>query len=193
MQKVVLAALAGVFFLLPLEAQTKADSTDPLKNMINSPSADSWTGYGATFALHDDPAVQAGKAMRVTVAKKGVNPYDSAAWDPIVKPVSKGDVILVAYWARAEEPPAGSETVSVPNVTVGLSKAPYTAFGEGPVSITRKWTMYYASGVADADYKAGKLVVNVQLGSDVQVVDLGPVFVLDFGPDYDRTKLPHNK
>jgi len=195
MRNVVLAAIAGVFLMLPVQGEPKADSgsADALKNMINSPSADSWTGYGAGFALHDDPAVQAGKAMRVTIAKKGSNPYDSAAWDPIVKPVSKGDVILVAYWARAEEPPTGSETVSVPNVTVGLSKAPYTSFGEGAATITRKWTMYYASGVADADYKPGKLVVSVQLGSDAQVVDLGPVFVLDFGPDYDRTKLPHNK
>ncbi|MDR3527083.1 MAG: hypothetical protein P4L57_07355 [Rhizomicrobium sp.] len=195
MPKLVLAALASVFLMLPVQAQTKTDSgaADPLKSMINSPSADSWSGYGATFVLRDDPAVQAGKAMRITVAKKGANPYDSAAWDPIVKPVSKGDVILVAYWARAEEPPTGKETVSIPNVTVGLNKAPYTAFGEGAATITRKWTMYYASGVADADYKPGKLVVNVQLGSDIQVVDLGPVFVLDYGPDYDQTKLPHNK
>jgi hypothetical protein len=195
MRKTVLAALAGVFFLMPAQAEPKADAGTPdvLKNMINSPTADSWSGYGATFALVKDDSVQTGKAMRFTVAKKGTNPWDAAAWDPIVKPVSKGDVILVAYWARVDVPPSGSETANLSSVSVGLNKAPYTSFGNEPATITRKWAMYYASGVADADYKPGQLNVSVQLASDAQVIDLGPIFVLDFGPNYDSTKLPHNK
>lgn len=195
MRKALHAALAAVLFLMPGQAEPKADSTatDVLKNMINSPTADSWNVYGAVSGLHEDLTVQAGKAMRITVTKKGENPWDAAASDAIVKPVTKGDVILVAFWARAEEPPKGSDTVLLNSVSVGITKAPYTSFVAEPVTISGKWQMYYASGVADADYKAGQLNVGIQLASEAQVIALGPVFVLDFGPNYDRSKLPRNK
>lgn len=191
MRKIWLAALAGVFLVTPIQAQTGGD--DILKNMINSPSADSWSVWNATIEVIKDDTVQGGKASRITVAKKGANPWDASASDAIVKPVKKGDVILIAYWARVEVPPEGSQTATLPQVSLGINKAPYSTFVNEPATITRKWTMYYASGVADADYKPSDLNVSIQLATDKQVLDLGPVFVLDFGPDYDRTKLPHNK
>jgi len=191
MRKIWLAAVAGIFLVIPVHAQTGGD--DILKTMINSPSADSWSVWNATIAVIKDDTVQGGKASRITVAKKGEHSWDASASDAIVKPVKKGDVILVAYWARVEVPPEGSQTASLPSVSIGINKTPYTTFVSEAATITRKWAMYYASGVADADYKPGDLNVGIQLATDKQVIDLGPVFVLDFGPDYDRTKLPHNK
>jgi hypothetical protein len=35
----------------------------------------------------------------------------------------------------------------------------------------------------------GKGIANIHLASAQQVIDLGPVFVFDFGPDYDQSTL----
>ena len=34
--------------------------------------------------------------------------------------------------------------------------------------------------------------VQLQLATAAQVIDLGPLFILDYGPGYDKTKLPHS-
>jgi hypothetical protein len=48
------------------------------------------------------------------------------------------------------------------------------------------------SGKATSAWHRGEAHVALQLAADKQVIDLGPVFVLDLGPDYDINTLPHN-
>ena len=42
--------------------------------------------------------------------------------------------------------------------------------------------MMQIQGKADHDYAGGKLNVSIHLATAKQIVDLGPVFVLDMGP-----------
>ena len=55
-----------------------------------------------------------------------------------------------------------------------------------------EWKMYFAQAVATRDYSPGAAAATIQLASASQTIDLGPVFILDFGPDYDRSSLPTN-
>jgi hypothetical protein len=187
----ILGLIAGVMAITPSLAEPAKSDDAVLKNVILSASADSWNAFGGQSAVRKDDSVQAGLATRVT-ARKSANTWDIAATMTINKPIAKGDVILGVFWARVETPPAGSTTATVP-VIIGMGKAPYTTVANEPAVLTGKWAMYYVSGVAEGDYPSGSLNLAVQLAGDVQVVDLGPAFVLDFGPNYDRTKLPHNK
>lgn len=187
-------ALAALM-LAPAYAQSNADKdvADVLNRMINTPAAEAWNVWGAPATAFSDETVNGGRALRVKIDHKGANPWDAAAASVIKKPVKKGDVILVAFWAKAEEPAPGGTTAKVPAISVQLNKAPYTALFTEAAEIGGKWALYYASGVADADYGAEQITASVMLAADKQTIDLGPVFVLDYGPDFDRTKLPHNK
>lgn len=181
------AVAAGVLSANP----AKADDAAVTNNIIAAVTADSWNVWNAPTSKREDPSVQAGTALRVN-ASKGVNVWDAAGSVNIKKAIKKGDVILGAFWARVETPPEGSTTATLP-ANIGLGKAPYTSIGSDTAIVSGKWAMYYVSGVADADYDAGALNLGVQLAGAKQVIDLGPAFVLNFGPNYDRSKLPRNK
>jgi len=192
MNKWIAALVTGAFISLPAAAADAAKGDELLNHMILSASGDSWSVWNASATVRDDVGVQAGKATRV-IASKGANPWDIQAAITLPQPVKKGDVFLVAYYARVETPPAGAATALIPNAGIGLNKAPYTSFAGEAAAFTSKWAVYYTSGVADADYAKGSLNFGVQLAAAAQVVDLGPVFMFNLGPDWDRTKLPHNK
>ncbi|MEN2786880.1 hypothetical protein ACFOKI_08875 [Sphingomonas qilianensis] len=61
-----------------------------------------------------------------------------------------------------------------------------------PVTVTNAWKLYYASGKTGRAFAAGSANVAAHLAAAKHVIELGPVFVLDFGPDYDPAKLPKN-
>ncbi len=192
MKKWMLALASGALMTLSAQAADTAKSDDMLSHLMFGASGDSWSVMNAKPQVFDDAGVQAGKATRVA-AHKSANPWDVQAQIFFPKPVQKGDVILVVFYARVETPPAGSTTAIIPTAGIALNKPPYTFFASEPASPTSKWAVYYASGVADDDHAKGSINFGVHLAAADQVVDLGPVFVFNFGPDYDRSKLPHNK
>ncbi|MFN3669541.1 MAG: hypothetical protein ACK4VY_09560 [Brevundimonas sp.] len=147
-------------------------------------------GPGQTHAIVES-SVQGGRALRVDVATAGANPWDVGAGSVTTKPVRNGDVLLLAVWLRAERLPAGAETARV-NVRLQEAAAPYAEIGSADVRVGPEWKMYFAQGVATRDYAPGAAGATIQLASASQAIDLGPVFILDFGPDYDRTTLPTN-
>jgi hypothetical protein len=63
-----------------------------------------------------------------------------------------------------------------------MAHEPYTALFTGPATIGPEWKMVEIKGKADRAYAGGQLNVSVHLATAKQVVDLGPVFVLDMGP-----------
>lgn len=188
-------ALVFAFGAAPALAQSApapaSGTGDILDHIINVPGVGAWNVWNAQASPRKDAAVQGGRAIRVAVPKRE-HSWEAAASIAITKPVKQGDAILAAFWARVEVPPAGRTTAILAQIGVGMVKAPYTGlFGE-PAEAGPAWKMYYASGVADRDYQAGELNMSVQLAAAEQTLDLGPAFVVDLGPDYDRTKLPHN-
>lgn len=190
MNKWIAALCAGALMTVAASAAETAKGGDLLDHMFLSASGDSWNVQGGT--VRDDAEVKGGKATRVAV-RKGANPWDVQAIIGVPQAVAKGDIILVAYYARVETPPAGSTTGIFSQAGVQMAKAPYTAFANEPATPNGKWGVYYTSGVADADYSKGAINLVLHLASADQVVDLGPVFMFNLGPNWDRTKIPHNK
>ena len=172
-----------------LTAPTSAE--DILSNAVNDPSA-AWSVSGATSELIKDPAVAGGTAERVTIAAKGANPWDVVASAATTKAVHKGDVLLLAFWAKAEQLPQGRDRSTIVG-KLQLIAAPYTGLGdETTLRLRGGWALYYAHGVADQDYAAGSIGGALQLATAAQVIDFGPLFILDLGPNYDVAKLPTN-
>lgn len=160
--------------------------------LLNTPSVASWNAWGAEAKIHEDDAVTGQHALQIKLATKMAHLWDAAASIPTTKAVKKGDVILAAFWARAEVPAPGKTYAEVPTIAMQLAKAPYTLLFSESAAIGPQWKMYYSSGVADADYDAGQINLTVQLAANVQTVDLGPAFIVNMGTGYDMNKLPHN-
>jgi hypothetical protein len=84
------------------------------------------------------------------------------------------------------------ETASVPGTGVGQASAPYASIATLDAHVTNQWNVYYASAKVTRAWPKGEARASAQLAADKQVIDLGPLIVLDLGPDYDMTTLPHN-
>jgi hypothetical protein len=119
-------------------------------------------------------------------ASKGVNPWDVQASSPIQGAINEGDVIMLMYYARAAEPAEGGSTL---NARIQMNAPPWTSVLDMTSPITEEWKSYCAHRVATATLAEKKSSVSLHLATAKQVIELGPVFVFNFGKDYDRRKL----
>ena len=177
----------------PAPTPAPAASDNILDKAVNKPGA-SWTVYGANqkTKLMNEPnsGVPGDQFVRATVTAKGANAWDVGASSPIQKPIAAGDTILVAIYLRAPELKDG-ETMPLPYIGANGAAAPYDGLVNANVTISKTWKLYYASGKATKSFGGGTMNATVHLASDKHVIDLGPVFVLDFGQNYAK-KLPDN-
>ncbi|MFT4255063.1 MAG: hypothetical protein QM608_21585 [Caulobacter sp.] len=164
-----------------------------MKYALNKPST-AWNVYGPgqTNAYVKDKAVVGGGGVRVVVA----TPDPSAAWrisggQAVNGKIAKGDVITVAFWAKAEAVDGGPASATVASVRVQQSAEPWGGIVEGgSVKVdSPEWKIYSVSGRATMDADKGGAGVALHLGSTKQTIVLGPLFVLDFGPNYDPSQL----
>lgn len=181
---------SAIFVVAGMAPALAAD--DLASKMVNDPSV-GWApmGPGAKAELIKDATVQGGGAVRLTISGKGANPWDSGAQVAITKPLAQGDVLLLAFWAKAVQAPAGGTAITF-NANMQKVSAPYNWIGNATVNVGPQWKMYFVQAVADKDYKPKDISAQLHLAIDPLVIDLGPLFILNYGKDYDRTKLPKN-
>ena len=186
----ILAAVAalGLSAAAPITAKAAEPAAEGImKYAINKPST-AWSVYGAgqTSAPVKDKAVTGGAGVRVQVNTPTPNtPWDSGAGQPVGGKITKGDIITIAFWAKAEPVDGGPATANISSVRVRQTAAPWGGIVEGKVAVTGEWQIYTVSGRASMDAEQGGAGVSLHLGSAKQTVVLGPLFVLDFGPKYD--------
>jgi hypothetical protein len=124
-------------------------------------------------------------AVRIK-ATKGANPWDVQASSPIQGAINEGDVIMLMYYARAAEPAEGGSSLTA---RVQINAAPYTSTMEMTSAISGEWKNYCAHRVATANVPEKSGNVSIHLATAKQVIELGPVFVFNFGKGYNRAKL----
>jgi hypothetical protein len=163
-----------------------AQEEDIVSKMINKKTNGSW------FIQPEKPKakymkadVLGGYAFRVR-ADKGANPWDVQASSPIQGAINEGDVIMIDYYARAEEPAEGGSSLTV---RIQLAGPPYNSVLETTTKITGEWKSYCGYSVANASMGENKGSVSIHLATARQVIDLGPVMVFNFGKGYDLKKL----
>lgn len=147
--------------------------------IINDPGAPEVRG--ARAKLVNDANVQGGKALRVTVAKKGVNFWDSVVDSMVKKPIKAGDELILAFQARLQQGDGGATTVTLPFNAIQLSTAPYSTVVSGTADVGAEWKLQQIKGKADKDYAADTVKATIHLGTAKQTVDLGPIIVLNMG------------
>lgn len=163
-----------------------------LDKAVNSVHVTSWNVYGANQTHQTvTSAVQGGHAVRVDVTAVGGASWDVSAGSVTTKPVKAGDVLLLAVWLRTERAPANA-AAGTAIIRLQGTAAPYSDVVTTTVAPTGEWKLHFANAVADRDWAPGEMAATVQLAGASQTIDLGPVFIFDMGPDYDRSTLPTN-
>jgi hypothetical protein len=165
-------------------ARAQAPATDDLSQRIisvPSPQAYRVDGVQAGARVRNDPRVQFGKALRVPVPGRNERAWTVSVAVPITQAVRSGDNLILAFWARLEQGEDGAATASLPYNAVQLASAPYTAVFTGGVTIGPEWQLHQIRGRAGQDYAANALNVSLHLATGRQVIDIGPVFVLNMG------------
>ncbi len=186
------AAFFGLAIIGAATEPASAADSDWAQKAINNP-ADMWGIWGAAHSeIVNASAVEGGKAERVTISPKPQNAWDIGGYVLITKPVKKGDVVLLAFWARAERLPVGDDFIETTARIHDTSPANASVTPETSFLIGKQWKLFYASGVADKDYPVGTLGCGMLLGGDDQTIDFGPAYIVDYGPGYDLSRLPKN-
>ena len=176
------ASGGGAAAATPTAAPSGLASLDPAKlqsMIINDPGAPQVNKAKARLVA--DERVTGGKALRVTVAAKGKNPWDSNVASAIKKPVKAGDNLLLVFWARLEQGENGATNATLPSNGVNLTSPPWSGLLGGPADIGPEWKQFELKGLADKDYAPGALTVSLQMATARQTVDLGPIILLDLG------------
>ncbi len=179
--------LACLVFLVCAAASYAAD--DIWTKTINNENNGTWNILPdkpkAKHFKTEDGAVPGNYAFRVR-ATKGANPWDVQASSPVTGAINEGDVIMLLYYARAAEPAEGGSKLTA---RLQLSSAPYNSVLDFTAPISEAWKSYCAHRVASATLPEKKGSVSIHLATATQVIELGPVFVFNFGQGYDEKSL----
>lgn len=177
----------------PVEAPAQPEPR-LIDRLINTPFVQNWNTWGLSTPPAPSAAqgVTGGEALIIDVARAG-DPWSVGAVMINTGEIKAGDVLLLGIWVRAPATAAESTDTRVPLIMLERSIEPKAPILQATnARVGTGWTMIYASGVAQADTPAGQSAIIVQMGQAAHRLELGPALLFDFGPDYDRARLPRN-
>lgn len=160
--------------------------------LIANPSVTNLYGYGEKTQVgvtNNSSAI--GGLQAEIVTKKGRNHWDGGANIKLFKPVKKGDVLHLTFFAKVIE--ASDDTGALHGVGVQLSQPPYSALFSNQVQLTKEWQSFSFAGRAPQDFTEDQLQASFQVASQAQTVAIGPVFVFNVGEQQDIGSLPFIK
>ena len=131
------------------------------------------------------------QAVQVISPKRG-NPWDAQFHLPIARPLAKGEVLLVHFWARMLKTRAESGVGTV-EVTVQKASPGWDASINRTVNMGSEWQEFYFRGVSKADYAAGTMTLDFRCGAMEQTVECAGVEMLSYGNRLLVTDLPYTK
>lgn len=163
--------------------------------LISDPSIEAWsvTGADQKHVNVNTDAVPGGIALRIEVKRAANNNWDIGARQTVSGTIKKGDIVLLAYYARGVRAYNEANTAVITSSQIELSRTPYTSVAHGAARLSKDWTIYYVSGRADRHYASGEAQISLHLGAAQQTLELGPAFVFNFGPDINLRDLPSNR
>lgn len=150
-----------------------------------------WTEKGGSSGKTRVTGADFTEATRVTVAKATPDkPWSASVTQRLdAGSVRKGDRLLVRYFARSLTGVQGRATAKVQ-----ISGPPYPPLGfTDSARIGPEWQEIHQPLIAGRDAPAGTGEVTILLGDKVQTVEIAALRVLNYGPDFDFTKLPRPK
>ena len=149
--------------------------------LISNPAKIDWKvqgGENLEYQFIDVPEIPGQKAHEMKVLDAQVNAWEVEMNTNLGKGVKRGDVILMAFWARVEEvnPTTGGARILA---RLSRNEDPWDAIISQVVIPTDEWRLYYIKGVAPADLNKKLLNVYFQVGDLEQTVQIGEFYVMN--------------
>ncbi len=172
-------ALLGLALAAAPLAAARADD-DILKHIINNPNVNaiSLNGQAKSFFVKD-ANVQGGMALEIKVPGASANPWDIAAESAVAGAIHKGDTVIGLVWLRCKNTDA---TPCQVNVRIQGNTDPWPAVLQESEQVGSDWKTYTVQSVATQDFPKAGSAMDIHLATGKQVIDVGPMFVLNMGP-----------
>ena len=172
-----------------IEQALKALDAQLPGKLINNPYKIQWSTHGSDKkeAIVKSEGAPGGMAYQVRVKKQKRKHWETAIRIPMTESVSKNDVILVSYWARALKPQKGREAGDI-SIAFQRNIEPYDTVFEERVAIGKEWKLYNVAGKAKRDYAADKTNLNFNLAHAKQTLQFGQFYIMNLGPNGDASK-----
>lgn len=146
--------------------------------LLHNPLEVMWTPSGNDIRskVVDAAALTTGQAVQVRNKKRQQNPWDANVSIQIPQAIAKGDEVQVLYWVRTAKAPKGADAAKV-TLFLGRNAEPYDNILSHDFNPGSDWEMKQVTGTANADFPAGKVKLEYQIGKSIQTVEFGPVYV----------------
>lgn len=183
-----LLAASAIMITTPAQAQDAEAALQALNDalpgeLLHNPFDLEWDAKGNDLRTKvvDADALSSGKAISARLKKKQPKVWDSNLSVQIAEAVNEGEEVQIFFYARTKKPAAGRDTANI-SLFMGRNEEPYDYIVSKDVFPSSEWELMNFTGVANADYPAGTLKVEYQLGKAAQTVEFGPVYVSTLGP-----------
>ena len=161
-----LLAFSGLLLASAASAQTAGTP-------ILAPTAD-WFIYGSSpHQPVADSKVEGGKAVEVQASGTG-GIWEVAGIRPVDGGIAKGDHIVASVWIKSNVP---AKVVFRVEARAGARDRVYDRF----IDVGTAWSQQTLDFVAENNYPAGTTQIALLLNSGKQIIDLGPVSVVNKG------------
>lgn len=127
------------------------------------------------------------RAVEFVVEKLPPNPWDAQPSFTLQGAIKKGDVLHVRLYARCARSMTGSATLEV---ICERNHEPFNKTLIFQYSVGNEWTELNMPFVAKNDYSAGEAQLCIRLGFVQQSIQIGGLQILNYGPEFDKSKLP---
>lgn len=173
---------------LPVAAAAQADNAAALAELeaslpgtlINDPTSLAWNTQGDGLEVDSVTGAEipgGGAAASFDVRKPGQNPWSVQVYVPLTADIAEGDMVTLGFWARAAEPPQGSENGRV-SVRIQQNVDPWPGFGDTQLAILPEWKWYEVSAKASRDISRRDGVLVFQIGGARQTIEIGQTIVV---------------
>lgn len=131
-----------------------------------------------------------GAGWRVRVIDADAHPSRLQLTCRLAGEAKRGDRLLVAFDARCV-PGSAADEVAQARVVIEIKEAPkYPKLGTDTFHVRSGWSTVFIPFAADTDSKPGLTNLSILPGGRKQALEIANVRLLNYGADYDITKLP---
>ncbi|EIP99637.1 beta-1,4-xylanase [Opitutaceae bacterium TAV1] len=164
--------------------------------LVSGPYKDAFTGTGAPdlFTIRHDPCggPDRGGSWR-TDTRRDASPAWAIQWRaPTGRPVTKGDIALVTFSARALETSRETGEAQM-RVVVQNRGGAWARAAAGQFSLTRDWRTYYLPVRFPRDFPAGAAEVSFGFGYQKQAVEIADLAIFHYGNRVAFDALPRTR
>ena len=145
------------------------------------------TGGGGTKTIVNIEEQIFTRAVQFAVTTVPTDVWNAGINLTTTQPVSKGDRLLLVFWARTIKAP---NNTGMGNFEFMQNGTPWNKYATMPQRVGTSWKMYMLPFQSAADLPAGSAKFSVEMGVNVQTLQVAGVNIINYKQEYPLSELP---